>query len=59
MKAREILTDDKTNVRKCGTYAWCGRYEKIDSLSVGKTRNNNNGYCTIKPWARGSASIKK
>src|SRR6266849_496444 len=46
IKTRETRTDDKTNVRKCGTYAWCGRYEKIDSLSVGKTRNNNNGYCT-------------
>jgi len=57
MKARETRTDDKTNVRKCGTYAWCSRYEKVNSLSVGKTGNNNNGYCTI-PCARGSASTK-
>lgn len=53
----ETRTDDKTNVRKCGTYAWCGRYEKIDSLSVGKTRNNNNGYCTKKNRAQGGQRV--
>jgi hypothetical protein len=57
MEARETRTDDKTNVRKCGTYAWCGRYEKIDSLSVGKTRNNNNGYCTKKNRAQGGQRV--
>lgn len=34
---RETHTDNKTNVRKCGTYAGCGRYKEINSLSVGKT----------------------
>ena len=52
MKAREIRTDDKTNVGECGTYTRCGRYEKIDSFSIGKARDNNNGYCTktVRKW---------
>lgn len=52
ISTRETRTDDKSDVRKCSTYSWCGRYEKIDSLSVGKTRNNNNGYCK-KPVRKG------